>query len=212
MSDETFRTRVSGSLSLRAFDGSCTIVVDDGSGKALTSKDPKGALHAEELEKVRKAAYKQGFDDCQRKMAGEVANLNLQVDEARRRVPEALNSYLADLEIQMRGEIIELAFKAAEAIVGSEVERRDITMESIHAALSPLLSTSGIKIHVSPSFLAKGIATPPAGASFVADPKLKSGEIMVDSQQGMIDGTISSRLDTLKEEILKTLSREPGDV
>lgn len=209
MSEETVRTRVSGRLTLLTPGGSCSVVVDDGSGKSPASaKDPREALRAEELDKIRKAAQKQGFDECQKKMAAELAAMKAQLDEARRMIPEALNSYFVDLEAQMREEVVELSFKAAEAIAGFEIERNDITMSAINAALSPLLSPSGVKIHVSPGFLAKGVHTAPAGASFVSDSKLKTGEIMVDSQQGMIDGTVKSRLETLKEELLKGLAKE----
>lgn len=214
MSDESevVRTKISGRLTLLAQEGSCRVMLDAGSCKPnATAKDIKGALHAEELERIRAAAYKQGFDDCQRKLAAEAAALKVQLDEAREKVPAALNSYLADLETQMRVEIVELAFKAAGAIVGSEIERTDITMAAIHSALAPLISPSGVKIHVSPSFLAKGAHAAPGGATFIPDPKLKTGEIMVDSQQGIIDGSVNSRLETLKEELMKGLAKERSD-
>ncbi len=212
MSEDAVRTRISGRLTLLAQDGVCSVTVDDGSGRPMANaKDLKGAMHAEELEKARKAGHKQGFDECQKRMSAEIAGLKAQLEEARQRLPEALNSYFADLEAQMRLEIVELGFKAAEAITGAEIERRDITMDAVNAALSPLLSPSGVKIHVSASFLAKGVHAAPCGASFVSDPKLKTGEIMVDSQQGMIDGTVKSRLETLKEELLKSLSKEQSN-
>jgi flagellar biosynthesis/type III secretory pathway protein FliH len=212
MSDAPIRTRISGGFSLVSSDGA-QVVVSDGAGNApALQKDPRGAMLAAEIEKAKQAGRKQGFDECLKKTSGDLAALNAQLDEARRQIPEALNAYLSDLEIQMREEIVAIAFKAAEAIVGAELERRDVTAEAVRAAISPLLTTNGVKVHVSPSFLAKGACNPPAGASFVADPKLKTGEIMVDSQQGMIDGTILSRLETLKETLLKSMTKESADV
>jgi len=212
MSDEQERTRITGTLTLLNSGGACRVIVDDGSGKgAKGSVTSKASQQLEELEAARKKGYKQGWDECQKKMSGEIAALKVQLDEARNQVPEALNGYFSDLEAQMREEIVELAFKAAEAIVCAEIERRDITANAIRSALGQLISANGVKIHVSPSFLAKGVAQAPAGASFVSDPKLQTGEIMVDSPQGLIDGAVVARLAALKEELLKNLAQEPSN-
>jgi len=211
MSEAPLRTKISGSLSLFSANGPCSVVVEDGTAKAAAARDPKGTAQSEELAKAKRDSFKQGFDDAQRKNASEIAALKVQLIEAKNQIPEALNAYLSDLEEQMRGEIVNLAFKAAEALTGAEIAKHDTTLGALRSALTPLLTTTGVKIHVAPSFLAQGVHTPPAGASFVSDPSLRAGEIMVDSQQGLIDGRIQSRLEALKGELLKELGKEDSN-
>ncbi len=208
MSETPVKAKI-GRLSFLSPDGSCSVTIDDGSGKSAAAKDPKAALQAEELEKAKREAHKRGFDEAQKKAAAEIASLKQQLDAAKSKLPEALAAYFSDLEEQLKGEIVELGFKVAEAVAGVDMERNDRTAEAIRAALGAVVNPGAMKIHVNPAFVSGGHPTPPAGAAFVADPKLKPGEIGVECQNGFIDGTLKSRLATLKEALLKDMGRVP---
>ncbi len=203
MSDAPLRTRISGSMSLVSADGSCKVVLDDGSGRAPAEQ--VAASKAQEEEAQREAAYRTGAADAEKRFAGEIAALKARLETAERELPAALNAYFQDLELQMREEIVELALKAAEAVACAELERRDPTAEILRQALSPLVSVQNVKVHVNPSAIAKGLSAG-HGVQLQGDPQLKPGEVMVECPQGFIDGSVAGRLKTLKDSILKSLA------
>jgi len=208
MSDAPLRTKISGGFSLVSQDGSCKVVVDDGSGRK--PDEQVAAAKAQEEEAQRQAAYRKGAADAEKRLAGEIAALKARIDVAENKLPESLNAYFAELEAQMRGEIVELAIKAAEAVACAELERRDATAEILRQALSPLIAVQNVKVHVNPAAIAKGFSAGP-GVQLQGDPRLNPGEVMVESPQGFIDGTVEGRLRTLKDSILKSLSGEASN-
>lgn len=209
MSDAPFRTRL-GRMELVSSDGQCKVLVEDGSSKK--GVDPLAVAAQAEAEAKRKAAYQEGWKACEKKFSAELADLKKRLDAAQTQIPQALNAYLREFDSQMKEEVVELSFKAARAIVGCEMERRDITAAVLADALKPLLSLQGVKLHLNPALVATGAqaAGIPAGVGLVSDPKLAMGEVIVESPQGFIDGTVEGRLQTLKEALMKSIS-ERGD-
>lgn len=203
MSDTPVKTQITGRLSLVSPNGQCKVLISDGTPDKVI--DPNQESAAIEAEKKRRAAYQEGWNDCEKRMAAEVAGLKAKLKAFQEQLPAELNGYFSELETQMKDEILELSFKIAEAVIGAEMASRDVTAQVVSDALSPLLTLSGVKLHLNPA-IASGEPEKsgmPSGLVLISDPGVKPGEVIVESPQGFIDGTVKGRLKTIREKIIE---------
>ncbi len=187
-----------------------TIVVNEGTGAkaspAAADAQPKKAPGFDE-------GYKKGWDERGAKAQAEIAALKSQLDGVSRQIPEAISAYFKEFEEQAMNEVCEIAFVVARIIIGREF---DADPEAVHAAivdaLSPLVNPQGVKLRLNPAVAdmvsKSGMEGVPSAVAVVPDSSLGIGDVVVDCQQGIIDGTIDGRMRALKDFICKSLGSD----
>lgn len=211
MSDDIGKkVKFSGTLSFVSANPNSNIIVSE-NGDNVPEIDHAADEAAEENRKLQ-AAFQEGYDSCMQEMMPQVDKIKDQLMQITQKLPVSISEYFKDLESQAKKETVELAFSIARTILGREIENKDILNTLLDEALMPLMNIRGIKIYLNPGVAedAKEAAhlAIPAGAQILPDSRLKAGEAMIESSQGLIDATLTGRLQTLKEAYMKILSEQ----
>jgi len=184
------------------------VVTNEGaSGKDIiaTGKD-------DELNSKIEAAFQQGWKSCEAQMNEKVQSLTHQLDVAVEQIPLSLHGYLVELEKQMRSEVGSLSFSIAAMVLGHEVNDSSSLGSLIEEMLNPIIDLNDIKLYLNPSIASlAGTASGtevPSGVKVLPDSKLKPGEALLESKQGIIDGTLEGRLNTLKDAFARFLEEQ----
>jgi flagellar biosynthesis/type III secretory pathway protein FliH len=213
MSDQApAKFKISGKLSLVSQSGKARVTVSDGPG-ADTGPEPGPEQAAEQaLRASYEAGRRDGMAEREKQLAPQIESLKNQINLISSEIPAAISAYFAELEAQAKEEIMDLSLKLAEIILREKIKEEEVLRPLIQDALSPLTDLSGVKIQLSPSIAARVKASGgaaegiPPGVEISANPKLSDGEVVVESSQGLIDGTLSGRLETLRGAFAEALS------
>lgn len=156
--------------------------------------------------------YQRGWNDCQNSMQKQLDAMQEQLSATSKEIPVAIQGYLDELERQMEEEVCNLAFHIANVILGEEMKNIERVNSVIRQAVKPILNFQGVKLHLSPSVVShmetgEGISVP-TGVTVIPDSKLMPAEVVLDSNQGIIDATLQGRLDTLKDDFIKIINEQ----
>jgi len=181
----------------------------------VAEKEKKEKLALIESEQKYQQAYDEGWKSAQQGMELEVDELQKKLKNISKTIPKNLNQYFIELEQQIKVEIAELSIKIADTILHLQLARKPLLKTAIAEALESLIRYDGVEVHFSNDDmdLLKDNNTEiiPPGIILRPDPALQSGDVVVYTQQGWLDGTIQRRLFTIKEQILKKLAEEKAD-
>lgn len=169
------------------------------------------AAKTEELnvKALQEQSFQQGWAACETEKNKEIDKLLLNLEAWKKELPESLNSYFSELEKQIKGEVIDLAFKLAEQIIGCEVEKKTTYQTVLNDLLDQTVSTSQVQLYVNPEvakLIKNGEVGVRSGVSVIADPGLRVGEAKLIGGNGIIDGTFNARLSALQEHIRKSFN------
>lgn len=211
MFDETAKkVKFSGRMSFVSANPNSNIIVSE-NGDQVPDFD-SAASEAEEENRKYQKAFQEGYDSCMQEMMPQVDKIKEQLLQITQNLPGSLSEYFKEIESQLKKEVIDLAFSVTRIILGHEIENKDIIKNLLDEALVPLMNVRGIKIYLNPGVAEDANAAVdlgvPAGAEIIPDSRLKAGEAMIESSQGLIDATLAGRLETLKESYLKILSEQ----
>jgi type III secretion protein L len=155
--------------------------------------------HAREL---REAAYEGGREAA-------LTELNVILLEARERRDAALSGAERD--------VLRLAVKLAEKIIGREIERDDATLADIvSAALRHARQQEALTVRVNPADLPRVQAhrerLDPAGRArfldLVADPRVGHGGCIIEGESGTVDARLDTQLRVLERALLARAAAE----
>lgn len=190
----------------------CKVSISNGPGAAGAGKVATQESQDEEMWKAKcQTSYQDGRKAGRQEMTAEIDALRLQAQAVARDIPQSISEYFTELEMQMREEICKLSFSIAETLVMRELESKDIVRELIHNALTPLMSLENVKIRLNPGIVNMMSSeevnpTVPQGVDVSPDPKLGPGDVIVETPNGLIDGTLAGRMELIKDEIHKALA------
>jgi len=121
------------------------------------------------------------------------------------------------MESDIRTQLIGLALHISEVILHRELPDPDMLRRVLREALEPISDFQGVRVRLAPvdAALLRGQAAgdgiPNArGIEWVTDPDLATGDVLVESRNGLFDGRLRQRLDTLAE-AMKTAVLRPTD-
>ncbi len=124
------------------------------------------------------------------------------------------------LEADIRTQLIELALHISEVILQRELPDADMLRRVLREALEPISDFQGVRVRLAPedAKLLRGQAAgsdipnrPNArGMEWVEDSNLATGDVLVESRNGIFDGRLRQRLDNLTE-AMKTAVLRPSD-
>lgn len=197
MSDNLY----SGTMCIRAVDQRTSVVVKDHKGIPLQHS-------ATESDANFREGYGQGYRDAKEECRSQIGTLEAQASEIAE-LPESLNRYLGELEQQLTQQITNCTIAAAEIILRDKTKRKSLIKSTLKEALAPLAKTEDVYIAVSPEDLSLLKQLDVIGLDntrMVADPGLKPGDTVVHTKHGLLDATISGRLQTLAERLDRQLA------
>lgn len=179
------------------------VIVTD---EASPGKDIAAAAKDDELKSKLDAAYQQGWKSCETQMTAKVQALTQQLDAAAKQIPQSLAKYFETLEKDMRSEVGELAFSIAAMVLGHEVENASSLNSLVQEMLAPILDLHNVKLYLNPAIASmSGGPEVPSGVKVLPDSRLKPGEALLECSQGIVDGTLEGRLNTLKDAFARFL-------
>jgi type III secretion protein L len=149
-----------------------------------------------EAHELREAAYQEGLESA-------LAELNQILLDAHERRDAALNGAERD--------VLRLAVKLAEKIIGREIERDDAALADIvSAALHHARQQESLTVRVNPADLPRVQAhrdrlDPSGRARFidlVADPRVGHGGCVIEGESGTVDARLDTQLRVLERALL----------
>lgn len=120
------------------------------------------------------------------------------------------------MESDIREQLIELSLCIAETILKRELPDGEMLRQVLRDALEPITDFHGIRIRLAPDdadLLMGDVpdAVPGAkGMEWVVDPNLATGDVLVESRNGIFDGRLRQRLAALAEAIARAGQRRPA--
>lgn len=124
------------------------------------------------------------------------------------------NGLVDGLRQEIQAQVVEFSLQLAEVVVRHELPDRDMLREVIVKTLEPISDLHGARVRVSSNDWALFDGAMPGGdelgmcnaVEFVEDPSLSSGDVLVESRNGIFDARLKERLKLLKE----TLNERSG--
>ena len=158
----------------------------------------------EEIKKARDVSFKNGFEEGAKKKGEEVGAAIEALRETIRELKVAEKKLVEQLEPQ----VVDLAIKAAEFVIGKEIDAASVDLEKIiKPVLSKIPDATRIIIRVNPQDLSQlrefsndlveegNIEN----LEVVSDSSVSSGGCMIDTDVGIIDATRETRVEQMKE-------------
>lgn len=159
-----------------------------------------------QVEKAYSSGYERGFEDgLNREKSDRIAAIDALLLEARRKREAAVGG--------MEVKVVELAVNMAEHIIGRTIEvNPDIVEDIIREVMANMIGGETVVLKVSEEDLVMvndrydqwlGMAGNVREFRIEADRRMRRGDCMVETEGGIIDAVISSRLECLVDKLLK---------
>ena len=162
--------------------------------------------------------YQSGYDQAQADMKAElehqkqayeaeIARLKQENSQITSELSNGINTYLEELEQQLKDEVIDLSFSIAELIIGRELSSHSSIELILRCLLDDILKLEGVSLRLSQadlSLIAEGDLQH-LPVEIVADHRVQKGEFLLESNQGFLDGRLDDRLRTIKGSLLQAL-------
>ncbi len=170
---------------------------------------------AEELAAKKEAAEQRDRIEREqiRRAADEAAEKRLQTQlEAMRQAQQKLwtqfhaemRKTLKELEADIKHQLIGMTIRTAEILLCHKLPDAEMVRNIMQEVLSPISDLQGVRVRVAKGtlHLLTGDADIPLqhpGIECVEDPELKTGDVVVESRNGIFDGRLRLRLEQLAE-------------
>ena len=157
-------------------------------------------------------AYKKGAEEANLEANKKIETIENELAEFINNIPNALNSYLEDIEEQVKNEVCEFSLNIAEGIIRSKFNDRDELKENILATLTNIVNTKGVKLYLNPKAVeilqnSEDIQIS-NNIEVLSDDSLELGDVKLETNMGIIDSTLKRRLADLAEQFSKPKSIE----
>jgi len=162
-------------------------------------------------------AYKEGWDVRHEQAEQEKNELNQQIgvleqkieelneilESVSKEIPNALSTYLQELEDQIKAEICDVSFKIAEVLLNREITIDSNVTGVINDSLSKITKFKDVKIFLSHEDFMHLRKTRDEELSpeieIVSEPSLEKGDVKIECEQEIIDARLSTRMQTLSD-------------
>ncbi len=153
--------------------------------------------------------FSTGWSECESKMSNEIKTLQSQLNDITNTIPNNLKKYFDEIENQVKYEVADIAIKLSEIILKKELTLKEHIQPLIDDILAPLTTLDNVKLYLNPGVV-NNIKTNqepsvPNNIQIISEPNLMYGEARLECDQGVIDATLTERLQTAKEAINEKL-------
>jgi len=127
---------------------------------------------------------------------------------------QKLEQFTHDMKAEIAEQLVERSVEIAAMIVRHEMPDKTMLLRLIKETLAPVSDLQGAKIRISPddlTLLKSEEHTPIAydgQFEWVADNSLNSGDLIIESRNGIFDATLEQRLTLLEEQLQKQIRRK----
>jgi flagellar assembly protein FliH len=159
-------------------------------------------------EKIRQAAWQEGYREGRETAMGELNAMICAQAEDAKRVFDKLDAYGLQMQQQLLDSVLELSFVIAEKIINIHLKKDDrVYVEIAKKAIQALNASEKFALHVSRSeyerFFAEGgqwlqqeIGCPPF--EVICDSDIEEGGSIVESDEGVVDASVNGQLAKLR--------------
>ncbi len=173
----------------------------------------------QEAELLESKAYEQGFEQG-KKDGEELGRKQLEVAAQRlNSVIEAIRSQGVSFLNKYEGQLIKLTMEAVHRIVLRQIELDpSLVIDALKGAFEKVIEGSKINIHLNPKdvelvteFLTRDqelAASHPVDV--IPDPSISQGGCLVETEFGLVDATVETRIEAVRQEISKILKERTG--
>lgn len=202
------RTSDSPDTSDRSLDFSRTVAAEIARWRKQFGEhvDARGTILDQRVGRAHRRGYEKGFEKgLLHERSERIAAIDILLREAKRKKEQAVR----DLEVR----VIELAVSIAERIIGRSVSAEpEIVADIIREAMSHIIGGETVILKVSEEDLEYvsvryeqwlGMSGNAREFRIEADRRLRRGDCLIETEGGLIDAVLTSRLDYLVEELLK---------
>ncbi len=166
------------------------------------------------LNQVREEGFQAGFQEGARLTRAEYDQKLSQVQRMFAQAVQEIQSQYVTRTETMNQTVLELALKIAEKVIGvslqPEEKLHDVVLKQLERFFKQLADQQNITVQVHPSLLewlkeqdlSNKVAAPlPEKIRFAADPHLQPGEVIVESEDLLLEGTWKHYLEAIEEEL-----------
>ncbi len=187
----------------------------------LAEAEPRIRQETEKRVRAEEATrYKKQLD--QEMAALKQAQEKRQQEETQKRdallqqMQQKMEQFIHDMKAEIADQVVQRSIQIAEMIVRHELPDRDMLRRLIQETLETVSDLQGAKIRIHPDDLVflKEPGTPgiPFSGQFewVADTALKSGDLVIESRNGIFDASLNQRLALLQEQLRRRVGKIHG--
>jgi len=166
------------------------------------------------LNQVREEGFQAGFQEGTRLTRSEYDQKLSQVQRMFTQAIQQIESKSVARFETMHQTVLKLALKIAEKVIGVSIQPdeklHDVILKQLERFFKQIADQQNITVQVHPSLLewlkeqdlsSKVSAPLPEKIRFVADPKLRPGEVVVESEDLLLEGTWKHYLEAIEEEL-----------
>ncbi len=164
-------------------------------------------------DEIRSNAYNKAVEagkaEALRRAEAEILIMRKDLKDLTQRLNKALNDSLAETVDEWEGELLDLSIDIARKIIGVELDKNDEAFKSlVQNAISHMRGDAKITVRVSEreyeSYFSGSDAYFQVGgervkAPVIADPQLKEGDCVIESEGEMINAGVEQQLGALKD-------------
>ena len=152
---------------------------------------------------------------AQREQEIAIQTLHEEVARWSSQIPAQLNRYFEELESRVRAEVVDLSLQIARMILGADAPRQSALRAALNEVFIHVVRENEVQIRLHPEDASRMTdvdqAQWPAAATCIPDPTLQPGDVVVSTDQGLLDATLNGRMDMLEDTIREILSVEEGE-
>ncbi len=186
------------------FEREAVRILDDAKKEAASIIDNAKVLLDEEKRRSRDLGFQEGV-----KLG--IAQSQNQLNEMRsiiQRIERGIEDQKSDFLKTIEDDTVKLVFEMAEKVVGREAHKnKEVLINNLNKALSLVIDATGVQVLVSSSDysvlrpLIEKIQQDKPGITIEQDPSLSKGDCLVRTRRGLIDATIKTQLEKLKQAV-----------
>lgn len=119
------------------------------------------------------------------------------------------------LRVEVRDQVVDFSIRLAEVIVRHHLPDREMLSELVAKTLEPISDLQGARVRLCPDDLATvgerildGVKGGKNVVEITEDAQLQSGDVIVESRNGILDARLDERLELLKETLHERCGRK----
>ena len=116
---------------------------------------------------------------------------------------------------EIRDQVVDFSIRLAEVIVRHHLPDQDMLSELVTKTLEPVSDLQGARVRLCPEDLGRigdrilsGLKGGQHIVEVIEDPQLKTGDVIVESRNGILDARLDERLELLKETLYERSGRK----
>ena len=193
------RNRSSTPVSFRA--RGCVLMDEPREAEELSAKKEAAELKDRiEREQIRRAAE----EAAEKKLQLHIEAMRQAQQKLWTQFHAEMGRTLKELEADIKHQLIGMSIRTAEILLCHKLPDAEMVRNIMQEVLSPISDLQGVRVRVAKGtlHLLTGDADIPLqhpGIECVEDPELKTGDVVVESRNGIFDGRLRLRLEQLAE-------------